>query len=338
MKLSEETFTVFDLEWTQHNRKHYIIEIGALKYRNGEIVDRFDRLLQCPYKLTYIVKEMTGLTENILNEHGEDREKVLLEFLLFIENTIVVAHDVQNDINALKTEYHRLGLNLKTRSLCTFKLSQKSFPEIEKYNLQSVAEYIGLNYSGMHRAYDDAEVAYKILLKILNNIPEDINSFDKLKHWRGAGSLEVDYGKDRVDLDRDGKYIGYFDGASSGNPGDMGIGYALLDENRNILFEGAKYIGVGTNNEAEYVSLIALLKLALRSGVKNIEIFGDSQLVIKQLLGEWRVKAPNLQPLYNDAQKRMKKIENLSISWVRREENTIADALSKKGVEYAKSR
>jgi len=136
-----------------------------------------------------------------------------------------------------------------------------------------------------------------------------------------------------LELDKSAKYRGFFDGASAGNPGKMGTGFIILTENGETIFEGAEYIGVGTNNEAEYQALISLLKVSVKSEVQNIDIFGDSQLIIKQVLGEWKVKAENLKPFVREAQNLYSQIPNISLGWIRREKNTLADALSKKGID-----
>lgn len=80
-------------------------------------------------------------------------------------------------------------------------------------------------------------------------------------------------------------WYGYFDGCSKGNPGDSGVGGVLIDENGEIVEKISKYIGVHTNNEAEYMALLELLNSAYRHNVKEILIHGDSQLVIEQMTG-----------------------------------------------------
>jgi ribonuclease HI len=124
------------------------------------------------------------------------------------------------------------------------------------------------------------------------------------------------------------KYFGYFDGASSGNPGKIGVGFAILNSSDEVVYQRGEIIGTGTNNEAEYFALILLLETALKNGVEKMEIFGDSKLVVEQVSGRWKVKAENLKPFSEIAKDRFKK-GNFTISWIRRDKNTLADSLSK---------
>ena len=94
----------------------------------------------------------------------------------------------------------------------------------------------------------------------------------------------------------------YTDGASRGNPGPSAWAYILLDEHRNIIEERAGSTGRGTNNEAEYHGLIEGLRAALRYGGTSLSVFSDSELVIRQMNGTYRVASPSLIPLYREAQ------------------------------------
>ena len=91
--------------------------------------------------------------------------------------------------------------------------------------------------------------------------------------------------------------IVYFDGASSGNPGMMGIGVVLYSGGKKVA-EISKSVGVGTNNEAEYLAAIKGVEEAKRRGAKKVVLKGDSLLVIRQLAGEYKIKAPHLKKLY----------------------------------------
>jgi ribonuclease HI len=90
------------------------------------------------------------------------------------------------------------------------------------------------------------------------------------------------------------------DGASRGNPGPAAIAYGIYDENWNRLRENKEYIGSATNNEAEYRALVEALDCATKHCRQEIEHYSDSELVIKQLSGEYRVKAKNLKPLIEE--------------------------------------
>ncbi|MBU4491800.1 MAG: ribonuclease HI family protein [Euryarchaeota archaeon] len=124
----------------------------------------------------------------------------------------------------------------------------------------------------------------------------------------------------------------FFDGACRGNPGPMATG-AVLMENGKKVKDVSKRIGMGTNNIAEWRALIEGLKLAKAHGCKALEVRGDSQLIIKQISGQYKVKSDNLIPLFNEAMKLCKSFDELRFRWVEREENLYTDALSNKALD-----
>lgn len=125
--------------------------------------------------------------------------------------------------------------------------------------------------------------------------------------------------------------IGYFDGASRGNPGDAGAGACIVD-GADVIWECAEYLGVRTNNEAEYSALICLLKEAKARGLGGFEIRGDSKLVVSQVRREWKINLPHLRKLAGEAWELMEGM-NVKLSWVPRNENSLADALSNKAID-----
>lgn len=119
------------------------------------------------------------------------------------------------------------------------------------------------------------------------------------------------------------------DGASRGNPGPASIGVVISDESGKLLDELAEKIGVRTNNYAEYAAVIRGLERALELGAKHVHVRADSQLVIRQLEGVYKVKNEGIQPLFKMAKYLESKFERgVSYEHVRREENTEADALA----------
>ena len=103
------------------------------------------------------------------------------------------------------------------------------------------------------------------------------------------------------------------DGASRGNPGEAGIGVLIEDESGRIIREIRRYIGKATNNQAEYTALIEGLKAARDISTGNVTVFADSELLVKQVKGEYKVKHPQLQPLFAEAKELisgLKKIQN----------------------------
>jgi ribonuclease HI len=119
------------------------------------------------------------------------------------------------------------------------------------------------------------------------------------------------------------KLMAYIDGGSRGNPGDAGIG---------VYFPGtvriAEYLGAGTNNFAEYSALLTALRFAVFSRCEELEVFADSELVVKQIKGEYQVKNEGIRVLYESALRWITFIPRFSISHVRRENNKEADSLA----------
>jgi len=125
--------------------------------------------------------------------------------------------------------------------------------------------------------------------------------------------------------------IAYCDGASSGNPGPMGIGVAIYKDGK-IVKGISEYIGKGTNNVAEYTAVIRALETALAMNEKIVSIRSDSELLIKQLNGNYKVKAMHLKELNRKVHALCLNL-NVSFEHVPRERNKVADKLSKKAVE-----
>ena len=120
----------------------------------------------------------------------------------------------------------------------------------------------------------------------------------------------------------------YTDGGSRGNPGHGAEGVVLLDTDGKLLAIDAAYSGDSvTNNQAEYMALLRGLKLAEKSGYKAIEVRMDSELVVKQLIGEYKVKNENMQPLYKKVMAVVGKFDSVEFSHIPRADNHIADKL-----------
>jgi ribonuclease HI len=125
----------------------------------------------------------------------------------------------------------------------------------------------------------------------------------------------------------------YCDGASRGNPGEAGAGMILIDPFGEIRVQDGEYLGQTTNNVAEYRALLLGLKMAGNLGVKKIHVFADSQLLVRQLNGQYRVKAPHLLPLWEEARRALQKFESHAISHVPRDLNHLADRLANGAID-----
>ena len=125
----------------------------------------------------------------------------------------------------------------------------------------------------------------------------------------------------------------YTDGASRGNPGDSGIGVVIKDEKMNTIEEYCEYVGNYTNNVAEYKALICGLKIAEEFNPSGLKIFSDSQLMVMQVKGEWRVKDLKLIALYEETMSILKNFNSWEINAISRKENKRADALANMGID-----
>jgi ribonuclease HI len=117
------------------------------------------------------------------------------------------------------------------------------------------------------------------------------------------------------------------DGGARGNPGPAAYGYVLETEDGTVLAAEGETIGVATNNVAEYSALIAGLEKALELGVEEVEVVSDSELMVKQMRGEYRVKNEALRGLFLEASRLARQVGNVSYTAVRREHNKLADQL-----------
>ncbi len=127
----------------------------------------------------------------------------------------------------------------------------------------------------------------------------------------------------------------YSDGGSRGNPGKAGIGIVISKPDGTILYEHKKYIGIKTNNQAEYTALISALRIAGDYGAESVSCFLDSELVVRQLIGEYRVRNKNILPLFAKVRELEKGFKEISYSHVPREDEKIqiADRLVNEAID-----
>jgi ribonuclease HI len=123
------------------------------------------------------------------------------------------------------------------------------------------------------------------------------------------------------------------DGAARGNPGPAGIGALLKTPSGEVLSADSAYLGKATNNVAEYKALLLGLERALALGVRRIEVRADSELLVKQIKGQYQVRSPGLRPLYQRALKLLARFESSRLVHVRREHNAEADRLANAGID-----
>ncbi len=124
----------------------------------------------------------------------------------------------------------------------------------------------------------------------------------------------------------------YSDGASRNNPGEAGAGVYILQDDAPVE-KIARYLGTTTNNIAEYNAAIIGLEYAVKRGASRVRLFADSELLVKQINGQYRVKNEGLKPLHNRIKELVAKIGSVEVQYVPRERNKEADALANKAID-----
>lgn len=163
-------YVVVDIETTGLDSLHCeIIEIGALKVRNNEIIDTFKVLMKASEPLSPFICNLTGITDELLAQEGVDTALGLSEFLLFCEDDVIVGHNVNFDLNFLYDHclFH-LGVIFNNDYLDTLMLSRKYLHgAIRNHQLGTLTKYFGFDYSGAHRALADCEFTYQVYNALL---------------------------------------------------------------------------------------------------------------------------------------------------------------------------
>lgn len=129
------------------------------------------------------------------------------------------------------------------------------------------------------------------------------------------------------------KYIVHTDGAARGNPGPAAIGVVVQDDTGRVIFEASRCLGVHTNNEAEYMALIAALEYLKESRAREADFYLDSELVVRQLEGRYRVKEPRLQSLHARVTMLLNAVPKPSFQHVPRKQNARADELANEALD-----
>ena len=135
-----------------------------------------------------------------------------------------------------------------------------------------------------------------------------------------------------------GILIAYCDGGSRGNPGPSGYGVFFEDEHGSPVGELSEFLGVKTNNVAEYSGLLAALGFAVEHGYTHLRVISDSELMVKQMKGQYRVNSPDLKPLYEKAKRRAGQLKKFEMQHVLRGKNKEADRLANEAMDKGTGR
>ena len=177
--IQNQTFCIVDIETTAGNAKDgQIIEIGAVKYKNGQVIEKYDSLVntrEIPYK----IQELTGITPQ-MTHNSPNLRTVLEEFKIFLEDDVFVAHDITFDYKFISDSFKKYDLGeLCNRKLCTIALSKKVMT-CERYGLKYLKEHLNIDVDNHHRAFSDALSTQKILNICINRLPENIITAENL--------------------------------------------------------------------------------------------------------------------------------------------------------------
>lgn len=143
-------------------REDRILEIGAVKIEDGQIIERLSLIVNPHRKISEDIKNLTGLDDDILSEGMEDYEAVA-QFIDFAGNLPLVGHHIVSDIAFLKTCAKNHKLNLNNKVVDTLKIARKLLPAEEKKNLKALCEYAKIDVANSHRALDDAHATHMVL-------------------------------------------------------------------------------------------------------------------------------------------------------------------------------
>lgn len=180
--INEQSFCIVDIETNggHVSKGHQIIELGAVKYKNGQIVDKFESLVYAKEIPEYI-QEVTNITPSML-EDAPVIQTVLKEFKLFLEDDVFVAHDIKFDYNFISNSMEKYDLGkLENRKLCTIDLARRTI-KAPKYGLSSLKELLKIDIDNHHRAYSDALSTTYILEESFKTF-KDSTSIEELIHF-----------------------------------------------------------------------------------------------------------------------------------------------------------
>jgi ribonuclease HI len=128
------------------------------------------------------------------------------------------------------------------------------------------------------------------------------------------------------------------DGGARGNPGPAGYGALIVDEQGAVLAELSEFLGFRTNNFAEYSGLLGCLQWALDHGYKHLRVVSDSELMVKQIQGKYKVNSPDLKPLWEEARRRIAQLDGFQITHALRHKNKDADRLANEAMDRGMKR
>lgn len=162
------SYIALDLETTGLNPKYArILEVGAVKIKDGKIIDTYDKIVNAKTYLSNQIVSLTGITQEMM-EGGEEIEKVIADLLDFCKDEVILGHNISFDYSFVKKAATNQKMTFEKEAIDTLKLARRFLPELEKRSLEYLCEYYKIKQEKKHRAYHDALSAselYQVLLK-----------------------------------------------------------------------------------------------------------------------------------------------------------------------------
>ena len=193
---------------------------------------------------------------------------------------------------------------------------------LERHRLSRLLELLGKRLTAELLGAEFADLNREDLRALFDQLATHMR---RCSEWTDAANTKQDVTRMSGSL--------YCDGASRGNPGPSGAGVVILANNGEQIFELSRFLDNATNNEAEYKALIRGLSAAADVGIKRVQIFLDSELVVNQLLGTYKVRNPRLLKLFEEATSRLRLFDEYAIFHVGRELNQKADRLANEAID-----
>lgn len=179
--LDYNTYVVFDIETTGLSvRKDKITEIGAVKIKDGQIVERFSQLVNPEMPIPQVVVELTGISNSFV-ENEPNIDIVIKDFYKFCEGSVLVAHNASFDTSFIRRDMKNVGLEFDYPVLDTLSLARAVVKGVKRFNLGTIAKKLGVSLVNAHRAVNDAEATAEVFIKMLDTMEkENIKTFDEI--------------------------------------------------------------------------------------------------------------------------------------------------------------
>ncbi|NLY47105.1 MAG: PolC-type DNA polymerase III [Tissierella sp.] len=188
-----DEYVIFDIETTGLSAiNDAITEIGAIKIKNGQVIDTFSQLVNPERDIPEFITNLTGITNEMVKDEPTI-DKVIIKFNEFIKGTVLVAHNATFDVGFIREKLKLVNLGLYNPILDTLELARVVFPDLKNHKLDTIAKYLDVSLENHHRAVDDATATMDIFLKTMDMLKtRGVNSFDDINRLNGNKDISKD--------------------------------------------------------------------------------------------------------------------------------------------------